>query len=112
MDELVKIAFLLVTAPIWVPFIKAIRLELRALFELDGGVMGELPTASKRAEIEAEVARRPPVMVHEWIAHRRAASQVQGPSGGPSKGPGGRAALSQRSRKAVAGTTHPRAFRN
>lgn len=74
MQEFLKIAFVLVTAPIWVPFLKAMKRELNDLFEEDGGLFGDDPGPIRRAAIRARRASQPPVLVHEWLAHVRAGS--------------------------------------
>jgi hypothetical protein len=74
MQEILKIAFVLVTAPIWLPFLKAMRRELNDLFEEDGGLFGDDPGPVGREAIRARRARRPSVLVHEWLAHVRSGS--------------------------------------
>ena len=98
MDELIKIAIVAVSAPVWWPFFKAIREELRDLFAPDGGMLGELPPPRVQRELEEELAQRPPKLVHEWIANRRPESVEGAAARGPA--PGGR---TQPTRVAVRG---------
>ncbi|MEZ6013908.1 MAG: hypothetical protein R3F49_02230 [Planctomycetota bacterium] len=71
LQEFLKIAFLLVTAPIWFPFAKAVWGELQDLFEEEGGLFGDEPSAAKRAQLEAQRHLRPSPVAHEWIANVR-----------------------------------------
>lgn len=73
MQDFLKIAFVLLTAPIWLPFVKAMKRELFDLFEEDGGLFGDDPGPVGRAAIRARRVSRPAVLVHEWLAHVRAA---------------------------------------
>ena len=77
MDELIKIAIVAIAAPIWWPFLQAIREELQDLFAPDGGMLGETPSPRRRQEIEDDLGRRPPKVVHEWIANRRPESAAR-----------------------------------
>jgi hypothetical protein len=71
MQEFIKIALILVTAPLWLPFAKAMKREILDLFEEDGGLFGEDPGPLRRAAIQARRASQPSVLVHEWLAHVR-----------------------------------------
>jgi hypothetical protein len=71
MDDLIKIAIVLVVSPIWLPFVKAMMRELVDLFEEDGGLFGPDPGPIRRAEIRNRRANQPSVLVHEWLAHVR-----------------------------------------
>ena len=75
MLDLIKIAIILVTAPLWVPFAKLMWRELQDLFEEDGGLFGDDPGPLRRAAIRARRASQPSVLVHEWLAHVRSDSR-------------------------------------
>ena len=69
---LIKYTLLLVTAPLWFPFVKALWEELNAALRLDGGLMGDAPSRTRRKQLETEIAQEEPRLVHETLAHERA----------------------------------------
>ena len=92
--ELLRLLFVALTAPLWLPVAKALWRELNDLFEEDGGLFGETPGPLQRERLRAERARRPSPMVHEWLAHVRAgaAPAQDGRGGGEQRAPGASAA--------------------
>jgi hypothetical protein len=51
-SEPVKYAILALTAPLWIPFIKALWTTLDDSLRDEGGLMGEAPTREKLREME------------------------------------------------------------
>jgi hypothetical protein len=96
LEELLKVGVVLLLAPVWLPFMRALWNDLQDLFEEDGGLFGDDPGPRRREEIRAAKARRPPLMVHEWVAHHHpgearnnavpAARRTTAPSGRSSVG--------------------------
>jgi len=66
---IIKLILLMASSPIWLPFMKALWEELNDAMRPDGGLFGDPPGAAKRAEIEREIERERPRLVHETIAH-------------------------------------------
>lgn len=54
--SLIKYGLLILTSPIWYPFLKAVWQELNTALRADGGLLGKLPSAREREELE----RNPP----------------------------------------------------
>jgi len=71
LQDLLRFGFLLLIAPIWLPFARAMLHELKDLFEEDGGLFGSEPGPRGREVIRARRALRPSPVVHEWVAHIR-----------------------------------------
>jgi len=69
---IVKWILLMASAPIWLPFAKALWEELEAALRLDGGIWGDPPGAVKRAQILRDIEQEEPRLVHETIANWRA----------------------------------------
>ncbi|MCA8980697.1 MAG: hypothetical protein H6831_07470 [Planctomycetes bacterium] len=55
--SLIKYGLLILTSPIWYPFLKAVWQELNTALRADGGLLGKLPSPRERAELE----RNPPL---------------------------------------------------
>jgi len=88
--DILKYIVLIVSAPLWLPFAKALWEELNDAFRPDGGLFGPEPTQRRRAEILAEIAREEPRLVHEPLAHlqnRRSAQSGGGERPGMSSRP-------------------------
>ena len=51
-QEALRYAIVLVTAPLWLPFVKALWKELNRALRWEGGLLGRRPTPRERAEIE------------------------------------------------------------
>lgn len=83
LQELLRILFVLATAPIWWPFAKAMWQELNDLLEEDGGLFGEEPPPRRKAELREARARRPSPLVHEWVAHFRPTAGPRGEGAAP-----------------------------
>ena len=80
-SELIRYLFVFASAPIWIPFSRALWKELLRAMRPDGGLYGPTPSRRKREEIEREIAQDPDPVVHEPIAHRRRIGEHKG--GGP-----------------------------
>ena len=81
--KLIKLGVVIVTAPVWYPFVKALWLEFKESMREHGGLLGDPPSARQMLEIERDKARREDALVNEPLAHARAAS-------GPARGRRGR----------------------
>lgn len=55
---LVKYAILLLSAPVWWPFFKALWKEFNAILEEEGGILGRTPDEDELREIRRAKARR------------------------------------------------------
>ena len=67
--DILKYIVLILSAPLWMPFARALWEELNDALRPDGGLFGPEPTQRKREEILAEIAREEPRLVHEPLAH-------------------------------------------
>ncbi len=90
---LLKGLLVLVTAPAWYPFLKAVWEELNEAMADEGGLLGRLPTAHELQELERESVGKPDALIHEpWptekdrMAGRR---QMRGPAEGKRSTGGG-----------------------
>jgi len=76
MDELtiklIKLGVVIVAAPVWYPFAKALWIEFKESMREHGGLLGDPPSARQLLEIQREKARREDPLVHEPLAHTRA----------------------------------------
>lgn len=61
---LIKYTLLLVTTPIWLPFIKELWREFRLAMREDGGIWGKDPSPRERQRIVDKLAREPLRQVH------------------------------------------------
>lgn len=59
------------SAPLWLPFLKALYEELEAALREQGGLFGEEPSAERLAEIRQEIAMEEERVVNEPLAYRR-----------------------------------------
>jgi hypothetical protein len=69
--DILKWIVLLGSAPFWLPFARALWEELNEAMRPDGGVFGKTPGPLERKQIEQEMEREPPRVVHETLAHHR-----------------------------------------
>ncbi len=90
--DILKYIVLIASAPLWLPFAKALWEELNDAFRPDGGLFGPEPTQRRREEILAEIAREEPRLVHEPLAHLQNRQSAQ---------PGGRTRPVTQSRPAA-----------
>ena len=68
--ELLKYGLLLGSAPLWLPFAKALWEEFLLALRADGGLTGPEPTPRERRAIEEELAAEGEYsQVHEPLAH-------------------------------------------
>ncbi len=91
--DVLKYIVLIVSAPLWLPFAKALWEELNDALRPDGGLFGPEPTQRKREEILDEIAREEPRLVHEPLAHIQNRRNEQ-PGGGTRPGTQSRSAAS------------------
>jgi len=71
MTSILKYLILALTAPIWMPFLKALWEELEHALRDQGGLFGNEPTAEQLIEIQREMAMEEDRVVNEPLAHRR-----------------------------------------
>lgn len=69
LDKLILKALLVIlTAPAWYPFLKAVWEEFNQAMAEDGGLFGRLPTPRELEQIEREKLGKPDPLVHEpWL---------------------------------------------
>lgn len=100
---IVKYLLLFLSAPLWLPFAKALWGEFLKDMRPDGGLVGPIPTPVQRKEIERRISREFPSQVHEpKPSYRRGAAaaiarhqerenakanEAKGKSNGPKAGP-------------------------
>lgn len=94
---ILKYVLLFGTAPIWMPFTKAVWTEFLDSLRMDGGLWGPTPTPIQQEEIRRQIEREMPRQVHEPKSSYRQSSSVSAakqrrrqPSvtrGGPAAGP-------------------------
>lgn len=94
---ILKYVLLFGTAPIWMPFAKAVWTEFLDSLRMDGGLWGPTPTPLQQEEIRRQIEREMPHQVHEAKSSYRQAgnasaatsrrSQPSGSRGGPGAGP-------------------------
>ena len=92
--DVLKYVLLFGTAPLWLPFVKAVWAEFIDSLRMDGGLWGATPTPVQREEIRRQIEREMPRQVHEPKAsYRQSGKAKSGPrqpagrSGGPAAGP-------------------------
>lgn len=99
----VKYLLLILSAPLWLPFAKALWGEFLKDMRPDGGLVGPIPSPVERQEIERRISREFPSQVHEpKPSYRRGAAaaiarhqereaakagEAKGRSTGPKAGP-------------------------
>jgi len=83
---LLKAVLMLVTAPAWYPFLKAVWEELNDSMAEEGGLFGRPPTARELEEIEQEKRYKRDPLIHEpWPSREermRGRKTMGGKSGG------------------------------
>ena len=69
---ILKLLLVLVTAPAWYPFLKAVWQELNEAMADEGGLFGRIPNARELEEVEREKATKEDPLVHEpWPTHEQ-----------------------------------------
>lgn len=93
MKDFLKIALVVLSAPVWLPFARALWEEFVAAMRQDGGFEGPTPTPQQRREIQEEIERsEPPRVVIEPLAHvmkGHAVHQQEEGKGSPAAAPSG-----------------------
>ncbi|HVS10075.1 MAG TPA: hypothetical protein VMS76_09390 [Planctomycetota bacterium] len=64
-SEPVKYAIILLTAPFWLPFVKALWRELNDSLREEGGLLGQAPTPKELAEMNRELGAHESSLVSE-----------------------------------------------
>ena len=95
-SEPVKYAIILLTAPFWLPFVKALWRELNDSLREEGGLLGRTPTAQELAEMNREMGAHESALVSERWEDAGRAGRPAGRARGTERerargfGPGGR----------------------
>ena len=79
--EIFKYLIVILSAPAWIPFIRALGQEVKLCMREEGGFLGKTPNKEKLAEIRREIAREESPMVDEPLAHLRTGGRQQSGSG-------------------------------
>lgn len=66
--EVLRYAIVLVTAPLWLPFVKALWKEFNRALRWEGGLLGRRPSAREVAEIELAARYEEDPLVSEPLA--------------------------------------------
>ncbi len=85
--EIVKYLIVILSAPAWIPFIRALGQEITLCMREEGGFLGKTPNKEKLEEIRREIAREESPLISEPLAHMRVDS---GPKAAPGAGGDGR----------------------
>lgn len=80
--EVLKWVVLIGSAPLWLPFAKALWDELKLAMREDGGLFGPEPGRLKRRQIHEQIEREESRVVSETLAHKRSRT-----GGAPERGP-------------------------
>ncbi|MDP6539936.1 MAG: hypothetical protein QF903_04985 [Planctomycetota bacterium] len=72
--DLARYLLLALTAPLWVPFVKAVWEELNRALRDDGGVFGPLPGPAESERIEERERAKEPSLVAERLTEPGAPS--------------------------------------
>ncbi len=81
--EVLKYLIVILAAPAWIPFIRALGQEIKLCMREEGGFLGKTPNKEKLEEIRREIAREESPLISEPLAHLRVAS---GPKAAPGRG--------------------------
>jgi hypothetical protein len=88
-SEPVKYTLLALTAPVWLPFAKALWREINDALRDEGGLLGATPTAAELAQIERERGRFHSGMVSvTWEEQERLEARGGALGPGPDAGRG------------------------
>jgi len=63
--EILRWFLLLASAPIWLPFLKALLDDFNSTLAEDGGIFGRTPSRAERERILSEKAKQPDVLISE-----------------------------------------------
>ncbi|MFT5050120.1 MAG: hypothetical protein ACI8QZ_001514 [Chlamydiales bacterium] len=77
MATFLKYLILLLSAPVWLPFLRALWDELENALRDQGGLFGQEPSAEQLIEIRREQALEEDRVLNEPLAHRRASTPPQ-----------------------------------
>ena len=75
-SEPVKYAVIVLGAPFWLPFVKALWEELNESLADEGGLFGEEPDAEELARMRAEAPRETPMVSDPWDKPMRGSPRV------------------------------------
>jgi len=87
--EILKYLIVIFSAPLWIPFIRALGQELKLSMREEGGFLGKTPNKEKLEEIRREIAREESPLVDEPLAHLRVSSGPKSAPGASGDAPGG-----------------------
>lgn len=112
--SLIKYGILLLTSPIWFPFLKAVWEEINLALRADGGLFGKLPSRRDRVELERTSSLDEDPLVNVPIRAPGEAAPMrkpadQGANGKPASGKRGDAKAGAGFRSAD--RTRPKGFR-
>ena len=86
-----KILVLMLSAPIWIPFVKELWREFQLAMREDGGLFGPIPPPRKVREIREQIEQEPSPQIHILKGHlkmrkRTGEAPMARPQGGPQAG--------------------------
>lgn len=86
-----KLLLLMLSAPVWIPFVKELWREFNLAMREDGGLFGPIPHPRKAKEIREQIAKEPSPQIHIPKGHlklrqRNAQAPTQRPASGPQLG--------------------------
>ena len=88
--ELLQYLLLIISMPLWAPFIRALYQEFVMALRADGGLFGPVPSPMERKVIERDLAGEDLRQVHEPLAHHgqgQAETSGRNPGNRPHPGP-------------------------
>jgi hypothetical protein len=85
--EILRWFLLLASAPIWLPFLKALLDDFNSTLAEDGGIFGRTPSRAERERILSEKAKQPDVLISEpWTRRGESRSARSGSASNTSGG--------------------------
>lgn len=84
---LLKILVIILGAPLWMPFLRALWEEFNEALREEGGLLGREPNPKELERIELSEGVRPDPLVHEPWAEGRRGSRRPGSSTAQGQGP-------------------------
>ncbi len=83
--SIVKYLLVALAAPLWLPVLRALWVEVNRMLVEDGGVFGRPPSAKEAEALREDLAGLPDSLVHEPFArqHQARAGAPKSEAGGP-----------------------------